>query len=44
MELECAIAREARRLAVVADAAAVAILAPRPWWIGALAFLRKVVR
>jgi hypothetical protein len=43
MELENAIAAEVSRLVIVADAAALEIAACRPWWVGALAFLRKVV-
>ncbi|HLY08220.1 MAG TPA: hypothetical protein VKW04_02835 [Planctomycetota bacterium] len=44
MELESALTRELGRLVVLADVAARRISAKRPWWIGALAFLRKVVR
>ena len=43
VELENAIAREVSRMVVVADAASREIVAPRPWWVAAVAFLRKVV-
>jgi len=43
VELENAIAREVSRMVVIADAAAREIVAPRPWWVAAVAFLRKVV-
>ena len=43
MELENAIATEVDRLVVVADAAAREIAANRPWWVGALSFLRQVM-
>jgi hypothetical protein len=43
VELENAIATEVSRMIVVADAAAREIAAARPWWISAVAFLRKVV-
>ena len=42
MELEHAIASEVNRLVAVADAAAREIAANRPWWVAAVAFLRKV--
>jgi len=44
MELEAALNEEVGRLVVLADAAARRIAAGRPWWAGALAFLRKAVR
>ena len=43
MELEHAIAMEVSRLIVIADAASREIAATRPWWVDAVAFLRKVV-
>jgi hypothetical protein len=43
MELESAITAEVSRLIVVADAASRDIAANLPWWVGALAFLRKVL-
>lgn len=43
MELEHAIAAEMTRLVAVADAASREIAANRPWWVAAVAFLRKVV-
>lgn len=43
MEIENAIAKEMSRVAVAAEAAAREIVAPTPWWVTAVAFLRKVV-
>ena len=43
MELEHAFATEVSRLVDAADAAAREIVANRPWWVAAVAFLRKVV-
>ncbi len=43
MELENAIAAEMTRLVAVADVASREIVANRPWWVAAVAFLRKVV-
>jgi hypothetical protein len=43
MELEKALNAEVTMLFVVADAAGREIAANRPWWVGAVAFLRKVV-
>ena len=43
MELEHAIEAEMTTLVAVADAAAREIAANRPWWVAAVAFLRKVV-
>jgi hypothetical protein len=43
MELENVIAMEVGRLVVVAEAASREIVANRPWWVGAVAFLRKVL-
>jgi hypothetical protein len=42
MELESALTAELSRLVVVADAASREIAANRPWWVAAVAFLRKV--
>lgn len=42
MELENALNAELGRLVAVADAAAREIAAMRPWWVAAVAFLRKV--
>jgi len=42
MELEHALDAELSRLAFVADAAAREIAANRPWWVAAVAFLRKL--
>jgi len=42
MELDRALTVELSRLVVVADAAAREIAANRPWWVAAVAFLRKV--
>jgi hypothetical protein len=42
MELDSALTAELSRLVVVADAAAREIAAKRPWWVAAVAFLRKV--
>jgi hypothetical protein len=43
VELENAIEAEMTGLMAVADAAAREIAANRPWWVAAVAFLRKVV-
>ena len=43
MELEKALNAEVAMLIVVADTAGREIAANRPWWVGAVAFLRKVV-
>jgi hypothetical protein len=43
VELENAIAAEMAGLMAVADAASREIAANRPWWVAAVAFLRKVV-
>lgn len=43
MELEKALSAEMAMLVAVADAASLEIAANRPWWVGAVAFLRKVV-
>jgi hypothetical protein len=42
MELDSALTVELNRLVAVADAAAREIAARRPWWVAAVAFLRKV--
>jgi len=42
VELENAIAAEMTSLMAVADAASREIAANRPWWVAAVAFLRKV--
>ncbi len=44
MEFEKVLAAELGRLVVLADQAARRIAAKRPWWSGAVAFLRKAVR
>jgi hypothetical protein len=44
MDIESALNAELSRLVVLADVAARRIAAKRPWWRGAVAFLRKVVR
>lgn len=43
MELENAIAGEMTRLFDVAEAASREIVANRPWWVGLVSFLRRVV-
>lgn len=43
VELENAIAAEVTNLVAAADAASREIAANRPWWVAAVAFLRKVV-
>lgn len=42
MELEAALNAEVAKLVEVADAAGREIAANRPWWVAAVAFLRKV--
>jgi len=42
MELDSALNAELSRLMATADAAAREIAANRPWWVAAIAFLRKV--
>lgn len=42
MDIESALETEVSRLMVVADAAAREIAANRPWWVAAVAFLKKV--
>jgi hypothetical protein len=42
MDIESALNAEMGDLMVVADAAAREIAANRPWWVAAVAFLRKV--
>ena len=43
MELEHAIETEMAAVVAVAEAASREIAANRPWWVAAVAFLRKVV-
>lgn len=44
MDLERALTAELSRLAFLAEVAARRLASRPPWWIGALAFLRKAVR
>lgn len=44
MNIDRVLTAELSRLVVLADHAARQIAAKRPWWLGAMAFLRKVVR
>jgi len=43
MELENAFAVELSRLVKIADEASREIAANRPWWVGIVSFLRRVV-
>lgn len=42
MDIDAVLSAELGRLEVMADAAAREIAADRPWWVAAVAFLRKV--
>ena len=44
MDIDRALTAELSRLVMLAGVAARRIAAKRPWWIGAVAFLRKAVR
>jgi len=42
MDIDAVLSAELSRLEITADAAAREIVANRPWWVAAIAFLRKV--